>query len=113
MSATNPAFRIPRESVVNSEGLFTKMFDPPRMGPPTPELIDLTQIGLDGNPVNPKYPVGLRANPVPSVLQAAGLYAPKAPYTVDRSLMHGVSIDTWDGGVTTGSGAKNLIWFLF
>jgi len=112
MSVTNPAFRIPRESVVNSEGLFTKMFDPPREGPPTPEFIDLTLIGLDGHPTNPLIPVGVRANPVPSVFEAAGLYNPMDPYTTDRSLMSNVKIDTWDGGVATGSGATELMWFL-
>ncbi len=46
------------------------------------------------------------------MLEAAGLYAPMDPYTADRSLMSNVSIDTWDGGVTTGSGATKLVWFL-
>ncbi len=75
MSVTTPAFRIPRQSVVGSEGLWTKMFDPP-VGPAHPERIDLTQIGLDGNPLNPKYPVGLRANPVPRCWRRRGCTPP-------------------------------------
>src|SRR5512135_3014358 len=111
MSFTTPAFYIKRQSVVGSEGLWTKMFDPPRLGPPTPEYIDLTQVGLDGHPSNPKYPAGLRANPVPSVLQAAGMYNPPMPYAIDRSLMSNVDRNTWDGGLVTGSGAQKLTWF--
>ena len=112
MSVTNPGFRIPREAIEGSEGLYCKMFDPPKEGPDTPEFIDLTLIGLDGNPVNPNIPAGVRANPVPSVLEAAGLYAPNRPYLADRSLMHGDKIETWDGGAITGSGATELEWFL-
>jgi hypothetical protein len=100
---------IPRQSVVGSEGLWTKMFDPPNDSPETPEFLDLTQIGLSGTPTNPKIPVGVRANPVPSVMQAAGMMDPEAPYTIFRSLMHGETRPTWDGGAKGGK----LEFFLF
>lgn len=83
------------------------------MGPPTPEFIDLKLIGLSGTPTNPAIPAGVRANPVPSVLEAAGMYNPNQPYTVMRSLMHGETRPTWDGGIATGSGATQLFWMMF
>jgi len=109
MSFTNPKFKVARPTVVGSEGLWCKMFDPPRLGPPTPEMLDLTTIGLDGNPSNPKLPLGLRANPVPSVMQAAGMSSPATPYTYHTSLMHGDTRPTWDGGALGG----RLNFFLF
>ena len=87
-SVATHEFNIPRQSVVGSEGLWTKMFDPPRLGPPTPEMLDLTAL-----------PQGTRANPVPDIMAAAGLLnGPGDPHTVHKSLMHGVQVDTWDKG---------------
>jgi hypothetical protein len=111
MSFTSPANFIPRQSVVNSEGLWTKMFDPPTDDPPTPERLDLPAIGLDGNPSGGPY-AGVRANPVPSVMQAAGYLTPSHPYTVARDLMHGMDINTWDKGLP-GQIVDKLKFFLF
>lgn len=108
MSFTNPANTILRQPVERSEGLWTKMYDPPTDSPPTPERLDLTIIGLDGHPLG-GLPTGLRANPVPSVMEAALYLAPTFPYTVTRTLMHGMPIPTWNGG---GKGG-NLMFFLF
>ena len=100
MSVANPAFRIPRQSVAGSEGLWTKMFDPPRFGPPTPENLDLTNL-----------PQGVRANPVPSVMAAAGLYNSSQPFVVSRSLMHGITAATWDA-LQPGRPSQ-LVWYMF
>ncbi|MHB8069312.1 MAG: multicopper oxidase domain-containing protein [Desulfobaccales bacterium] len=110
MSVASPANTILRQSVVDSEGLWTKMFDPPRYGPPTPELLNLPQIGLDGT--TGQFP-GVRANPVPSVMIAAGMMnsLTTIPYTAQRSLMHGFSIPTWDQGVP--GRPSTLQFFLF
>ena len=105
MSVALPANTILRQSVVGSEGLWTKMFDPPTASPPTPENLDLTIIGLDGHPLG-GLPAFLRANPVPSVMEAAGYLAPSMPYQVVRSLLHGATIPTWDG-------LKQMKFFLF
>ena len=93
MSVTTPANRITRWSVAGMEGMFSKMFDPTTASPVTQELLAMTQQGL------------IRPNPVPEVMQAAGLSnAPIAPHTVNRSLLHGLSLPTWDG-------LKNLLFF--
>lgn len=97
---------IPRQSVANSQGLFTKMFDPPTDSPPTPDALNLAALPV----VNP--PWGIRPNPVPSVMQAAGYLNPVAPFTVTRSLMHGMAIPTWDAGTPTEI-VKELVFFLF
>ena len=75
MSFAAPANIILRQSVVGSEGLWTKMYDPPTDSPPTPENLDPTIIGLDGHPLL-GLPTGLRANPVPSVMEEALYLAP-------------------------------------
>lgn len=111
MSVASPANIILRQSVEGSEGLWTKMFDPPTDSPPTPEMLDPTRIGLDGHPQD-GLPTGVRANPVPSVMAAAGYLAPAVPYNVTRSLMHGMVIDTWDNGLP-GQIVQNLTFFLF
>jgi hypothetical protein len=108
MSFAAPANIILRQSVVGSEGLWTKMFDPPTDSPPTPERLDPTLIGLDGNPLGGPY-AGVRANPVPSVMEAALYLAPRLAYTVTRSLMHGMDIATWNGGAKGGK----LKFFVF
>src|SRR5512142_2308543 len=91
MSFTSPQNTTPRQSVVDAEGLWTKMFDPPRLHPPTPELLDLLNL-----------PAGIFPNPVPSVMQAQGLNSPAAPYEFHLSLMHGDTRPTWDGGANGG-----------
>ncbi|HBG04217.1 MAG: hypothetical protein A2075_03245 [Geobacteraceae bacterium GWC2_58_44] len=78
MSFSNPANTITRWSVVGMEGMWVKMFDPPKESPVTPDLV-------------------LPTNPVPEVLAAAGFQrAPDTPHTVVLELMHGVRLDTWD-----------------
>jgi hypothetical protein len=45
-------------------------------------------------------------NPVPEVMAAAGfLKTPSLPHTVDRQLMHGMTVDTKDG--------QKMNWFVF
>jgi hypothetical protein len=79
MSFDNPAYHIPRWSVVGHEGMWVKMFDPIKASPPTPERMAPT-------------------NPVPEVMFAAGLQdEPRATHVVQRDLMHGDAIPTWDG----------------
>jgi len=84
-------FHIPRQSVVGSEGLFTKMFDPPKDSPPTPEKLNLIALP-------PEVTANVRANPVPEVMLAAGLQDKvSTPHVVERDLLHGLDLDTWDG----------------
>ena len=52
MSFQNPAYRTLRRTVEGMEGMHSKMFDPPKVDPQTPELIAPT-------------------NPVPEVMAAA------------------------------------------
>ncbi|MBI5582300.1 MAG: multicopper oxidase domain-containing protein [Deltaproteobacteria bacterium] len=97
MSVENPAVRIPRRSIeqpAGEAGLWVKMFDPPTESPPTPELLDLLHL-----------PLGVKANPVPEVMQAAGLAAVSVPHTVQRDLLHGLKLPGWDG--------KRLEFFTF
>jgi len=78
MSFSNPAHTITRWSVVGMEGMWVKMFDPPKEQPDTPDLL-------------------LPTNPVPEVLAAAGFQrAPDVAHTVVMELMHGVNLPTWD-----------------
>ncbi len=78
MTLANPAFIIPRQSVVGHEGDWVKMFDPPAESPPTPELL-------------------IPTNPVPEVMAAAGFQVlPLVPHTVSLQLMHGMKIPTWE-----------------
>lgn len=87
MSVSNPAFPIPRWSVVDFEGMFVKMWDPPTESPATPDFISPT-------------------NPVPEVMTAAGLAdPPSVPHTLELDLLNGDAIDTWDG-------AKRLAWYM-
>ncbi|MBI5741041.1 MAG: carboxypeptidase regulatory-like domain-containing protein [Nitrospirae bacterium] len=81
MSFTNPANRTLRRSVAGMEGMHSKMFDPPTESPTTPEEM-------------------IPTNPVPEVMAAAGLLGvnpPTVPNTVQRQLMHGMKLPTWDG----------------
>lgn len=90
MSVANPAFRITRWSVVGMEGMWVKMFDPP-----TPAVLVTTPDNV------------APTNPVPEVMAAAGFQGPpKTPHTVQRDLMHNLSLPTWDG-------QKNLVFYAF
>jgi len=77
-----------RQSVVGMEGMWAKMFDPPKASPATPDMVPPT-------------------NPVPEVMAAAGMLGsgPSTPHTVSPDLMHGHQQPTWDG-------QKNLLFFL-
>jgi hypothetical protein len=72
------------------EGMWAKMFDPPTASPPTTDQLPLTpQLVPNGT---------IRPNPVPEVMAAAGLQStPTKPHTLQRGLLHGLSIPTWDG----------------
>jgi hypothetical protein len=60
------------------EGMWTKMWDPPRESPTTPDLV-------------------LPTNPVPAFMQSLGLGAVSNPNTVQRTLLNGLTLPTWDG----------------
>ena len=78
MSFASPTYIIPRESVVGEEHEWAKMFDPPTASPVTPELL-------------------LPTNPVPEVMLAAGFQSKvTTPRTVQRDLLHGLVLTTWD-----------------
>ncbi len=79
MSFASPAFHIPRQSVVGVENEWIKMWDPPTASPQEPEEVAPT-------------------NPVPEVMLAAGyLSHVTAPHVVQRDLLHGLQVPTWDG----------------
>ena len=84
--AINPksGTRIRRRRVSGMEAAWTKMWDPPVASPTTPE-----QVLVD--PASPYY------NPVPAFM-AANLpgYSP-ADHLVQRTLLGGITLDTWDG----------------
>jgi len=87
MSVNNPAFDVPRQSVVGMEGMWCKMWDPPTESPVTPDELAPT-------------------NPVPEVMAAAGFQStPSTPHVVERDLLHGDQIPTWDG-------AKKIMFYL-
>jgi len=97
MSVEKPAFHIRRRSIeqpAGEAGLWVKLFDPPTASPETPEFLDLQNL-----------PRGVKANPVPEVMAAAGFGKVSEPHTVQRDLMHGVKIPGWDG--------KELNFFVF
>ena len=85
MSFANPAFHIDRVPVVGEEPEFVKMFDPPTVSPALPEALDPTNL-----------PLGVKANPMPEVMAAAGLGTVKTAHTVQRDLINGLNIKTWD-----------------
>jgi hypothetical protein len=58
--------------------MWAKMWDPPRDSPTTPELLTAT-------------------NPVPAFMASLGLGTVTTPNTVQRTLLNGLSIPTWDG----------------
>lgn len=83
--------RILRRSIAGMEGMWSKMWDPPRSSPPTPEVLNVQAPG--------SLPPGARVNPVPSFM-AAALGVPPAviPNTIRRSLIgEMLEIPTWDG----------------
>lgn len=95
MSFTNPINpTIRRRSIAGMEGMYAKMWDPPTASPKTPEFIDVNQELAQGNPQ------GLFPNPVPEFMLANGfLGGLSVPHTVQRDLMHGMTIPAWDGKV--------------
>src|SRR3990172_8788472 len=88
MSYTNPAYKIPRQSVVGIEGCHTKMFDPPTRSPATPDRL-------------------IPTNPVPEVMAAKGHQnTPGRLHTVQRDGLHGLKMFTWDG-------KKELVFYVW
>jgi hypothetical protein len=80
MSFSNPTHRIPRKRIAGMQGAWTKMWDPPRESPSTPELVAPT-------------------NPVPQFMQAqlgADVFRVTTPGVVQRQLLHGLTLRTWD-----------------
>lgn len=86
MSATNPAYSIPRQSIAGDEGEWAKHFDPPGVTPPTPEYLAPT-------------------NPVPEFMQSLGLSTVNIPHTVRRELLHRLDLVMWDG--------KSVLFYAF
>ena len=75
----NPNGRILRRSIEGMEGMWTKMWDPPTESiNQAPDLVTPT-------------------NPVPAFMQSLGLGTVSVANTVQRSLLHGLRLDTWDG----------------
>jgi Multicopper oxidase len=92
MSFAKPAFHIPRRTVeqpAGEAGMWEKMspmFPANTQSPPPPEVLD---------PFN--LPPGVRANIVPHVMAAAGFQSQvSTPFTIQRDLLHGARMDTWD-----------------
>jgi hypothetical protein len=80
MTLANPAHRIPRKQIAGMENIWTKMWDPPRASPATPELMAPT-------------------NPVPAFMaqQLPGAFSVSVANTVQRQLLSGLTLGTWDG----------------
>ena len=79
MSVNRPGFTIPRRSIAGMEGMYAKMWDPPKESPLTPEYIAPT-------------------NPVPAFMQSViPGFTMSQRNTVQRDLLHGLMIPTWDG----------------
>jgi hypothetical protein len=70
--------RVPRRSIAGMEAMWTKMWDPPRASPTTPELVGST-------------------NPVPAFMASLGLGNLATPGVVQRDLKSSLMIPTWDG----------------
>jgi hypothetical protein len=83
MTFQDPAFQIPRVTVVGVEPEWVKMFDPRPVGA-SPELPE---------PLNP-------TDPVPEVMEAAGLLNVNTPRTRRLDLLSGLDITTWDNRQT-------------
>jgi FtsP/CotA-like multicopper oxidase with cupredoxin domain len=69
--------RIRRRTIEGMEGMWTKMWDPPRESPTTPDRIAPT-------------------NPVLAFMRDQFGDTPATPHTVDIDLLNGVDIETWD-----------------
>ncbi len=90
MSVSNPHHRIPRKKIAGMQGAWTKMWDPPRASPTTPDILTPD-------------------NPVPGFMEqqlGAAVFQVSVANTVQRDLLHGVTIPTWDG-------QKNLVFMTF
>lgn len=74
----NSGIRIPRKKISGMEALWTKMWDPPRESPGTPDPV-------------------LPTNPVPAFMESLGLGTVSIANTVERTLLNGLSLTTWDG----------------
>jgi hypothetical protein len=79
MSFSTPGYLIPRRSIKGHEGEWVKSFDPPKVDPPTPELL------VPNNPV-PAF--------VASTVKGATMLI---PYTQRVHLMSADKIKMWDG----------------
>lgn len=95
MSFSNPANRIIRWSVEGMEGMWAKMFDPPTTSPASTDQVSLVPHPVpDGNGGTSL----IRPNPVPEIMFAAGFQDKVSiPHTCRFELMHGLTVDTWDG----------------
>src|SRR6185369_15083682 len=102
MALPNSGITVTRWSVVGMEGMWVKMWDPPTQAvPPIDQLLMVAQDVPDGKGGTSQ----IRPNPVPEVMFAAGLQSqPTKPHTVQRELLHGLALTTWDG-------AKSLKFF--
>ncbi|OGP69753.1 MAG: hypothetical protein A2Y80_03900 [Deltaproteobacteria bacterium RBG_13_58_19] len=90
MSVNQPGFTIPRRSIAGMEGMYAKMWDPPKESPLTPEYIAPT-------------------NPVPEFMQSViPGFSVSQRHTVQRDLLHGLTIPTWETPA-----AKNLMFMTF
>ena len=78
MALPKSGIRVPRKTIAGMEGMWTKMWDPPRASPTTPELITPT-------------------NPVPGFMASVLGGSPRIANTVTRDLLSGLSLPTWDG----------------
>jgi hypothetical protein len=80
---------IPRRSIVDMEGMWTKMWDPPKASPATPELLAPT------NPV-PAF-MATAVTTGPQEFRRPALGAVSVPNTIQRTLLNGLIVPTWDG----------------
>jgi len=81
MALPKSGLRIPRKQIAGMQASWTKMWDPPRASPPTPEL------------QNP-------GNPVPAFMEQTlgnNVFRVTTANTVQRALLDGVTMVTWDG----------------
>jgi len=78
MALPNSGIIIPRRSIAGMEGMWAKMWDPPKESPGTPELLTPT-------------------NPVPAFMESLGLGDVKVPNTVQLALTEGITITGWNG----------------
>lgn len=76
-----------RKRISGMEAAWTKMWDPPEADPQTPELV---AEALD--PASPYH------NPVPAFMSATLNYGP-TDHFVERRLLGGITIPTWDGQI--------------